>query len=310
MIDIIDEFAVFGGLALMVAGAIIWAVRIRSPRISRKFDENSESARIVEASWREEYEFGHQIIDAQHRHLFGLSNELIYAVSSKRPKVEVELLLHDLVDQVADHFATEEFVLSTTRHPISAKHQDIHHSLLAKATNLRDRYRSGEMGNSDLIGFITRDVVANHIIKEGQRFGAVKAKRPPSDAPRAAKKKPREPRESADTVFMMYRDDPESGDKPHLTVAVLDKLTPKKVLFNSYPHVWKLVCVFAQEPKHLEKYMVLLYMQNRGGKRVGFSQDALHEIADIQKENQQLFPRTVTNWQTDIREEGELLSRP
>ena len=307
MINIINEFAVLGGLTSIVVGAIILAVRVRSRRISKKNDGNSEGAGIVETSWRKEYEFGHMVIDAQHRQLFGLSNELVNAVSSKRPKIEVESLLYELVDQVADHFATEEYVLSKTRHPISAKHQEIHHSLLAQATNLRDRYHSGEMVNNDLIGFITRDVVANHIIKEGRRFGAVQSKRSSGDAPRAVEKKRRE---STDTVFMSYGDDPESSDKSYLTVPILDKLTPKKVLFNSYPHVWQLICVFAQEPRHLEKYLVLLYMQNRDGKRVGFSPDALHEIADIQKQNQRLFPRTVTNWQSDIHEEEELVSRP
>lgn len=100
-----------------------------------------------------------------------------------------------------------------------------------------------------------------------------------------------------DTVQMIYKSEPLPSNITGLTQAQLDKLTPNKVISKSYPHIWQRICLFAPEPKHLQKYLLTLSIQDRGEKRAGFPIEALKEIADIQTENDRFLSRPVTAWQ-------------
>jgi hemerythrin-like metal-binding protein len=180
-----NEMAVFSGITLMSAAALVWTVRSRARRESRQWDADGRAAEpdgklagkapdsaLVRLSWQPSFECGHAVIDAQHRRLFGIGNELINSVLTGKSEFDVEILLEELIDHITDHFCTEEAVLAKTRHPLSKEHQEIHRSLLTKATSLRDRYHAGEVIVRDLVGFIAYDVVTEHIIKEDLKFAA------------------------------------------------------------------------------------------------------------------------------------------
>ena len=100
-----------------------------------------------------------------------------------------------------------------------------------------------------------------------------------------------------DTVQRIYKAEPIPSNIKGLTTEQLDKLTPKKVLSQNYPHIWQRICLFAPEPKHLQKYLLSLSIQDRGEKRAGFPLEALKEIADIQAENDRFLAQPVTGWQ-------------
>lgn len=125
---------------------------------------------LTQIIWKPSFECGHSVIDAQHRRLFGLCNELIKAVSTNTPRGDIEWLLDELIDHITDHFGTEEAALAKSKHPITEEHQGIHRTLLSKAVDLRDRSRRGEMTISDLVGFIVYDVIADHITSEDLKF--------------------------------------------------------------------------------------------------------------------------------------------
>lgn len=100
-----------------------------------------------------------------------------------------------------------------------------------------------------------------------------------------------------DTLQRMYTADPVPSNIRGLNIEQLDKLTPNKVLSGTYPHIWQRICLFAPEPKHLQKYLLSLSIQDRGEKRAGFPIEALKEIADIQTENERFLLQPVTGWQ-------------
>lgn len=165
-----NELGIFSGVTLISAGAIVWLLRGRSRRESASIEEKAPAGGLVQISWNQSFECGHPIIDAQHRRLFGIANELIDAVLTKKPVQDVELLLDELVEHITGHFATEEGLLAKTGHPVSAEHQEIHRFLLAKAADLRDRHRTGQIIIGELVGFITYDVVTEHIINDDRKF--------------------------------------------------------------------------------------------------------------------------------------------
>ena len=103
-----------------------------------------------------------------------------------------------------------------------------------------------------------------------------------------------------DTVQRIYKAEPVPSNIMGLTPEQLDKLTPNKVLSKNYPHIWQRICLFAPEPKHLQKYLLSLSMQDRGEKRAGFPLEALSEISDIQIENDRFLAPPVTGWQQNF----------
>lgn len=175
--------AAFSGLTWISAAGIVWTLRYRYRSafnhsggrmdVPEAANEDARGRVLRQIIWKPSFECGHSVIDAQHRRLFGLGNELIKAVSTNKPRGDIEWLLDELVDHIADHFCTEEAVLAKTKHPITEEHQGIHRTLLSKAADLRDRSRRGEMTTSDLVGFIVYDVITDHITTEDLSFSRV-----------------------------------------------------------------------------------------------------------------------------------------
>lgn len=176
-----NGIAAFSALVWFSAAGIVWVRRYlyRSPfdrsggRIdvpSTVIDEDALDDEIVQIYWNRSFECGHPVIDAQHRRLFGLGNSLVKAVSTNKLPGDIAWLLDALFHHITDHFCTEEAVLLAAKHPISKEHREIHRALLLKAADFRDRYPTGQMLVSDLVGFIVNDVITDHITKEAVEF--------------------------------------------------------------------------------------------------------------------------------------------
>ena len=178
-----NGIAALSGLTWISAAGIVWTLRYQYRSAFKDSggrmdvpEAANEAARgrvLTEVVWKPSFECGHSVIDAQHRRLFGLGNELIKAVSTNKLRGDIEWLLDELVDHITDHFSTEEAVLAKTKHPITEEHQGIHRTLLSKAADLRDRSHRGEMTTRDLVGFIVYDVITDHITTEDLKFSKV-----------------------------------------------------------------------------------------------------------------------------------------
>jgi hemerythrin-like metal-binding protein len=176
MLTVPGIVAMSTGLALVAAGAMVWLLRDRYRRAfaSSKghidvLDWSNADDPVhgpVQISWRSSYECGHPILDAQHRRLFGMSNEFSNAVLARAPKAELSRLLAKFVNQIDQHFSTEHALLAVTKQPISSEHREQHRFLLGKAVDLRDRFERGEATARDIVGFLVFEVVVDHIANE------------------------------------------------------------------------------------------------------------------------------------------------
>jgi hypothetical protein len=81
-----------------------------------------------------------------------------------------------------------------------------------------------------------------------------------------------------------------------LTMQELQTLTPDGHIKASYPHIWERICLFYNDPRHLEQYLSSLSLQDRGGKRAGFPAGVIAELAELQGANARFIPT-----QTEIR---------
>lgn len=103
-----------------------------------------------------------------------------------------------------------------------------------------------------------------------------------------------------DTVMAIRGADPVPVLRTGLSAAMLEHLTPKQVIRTAHPHIWDRLCLFAAEPKHLQKYLHSLLIQDRGEERAGFSSDVLKELSDINVENDRFLATSGNGWQTTI----------
>ena len=185
MLALRNGLAVLSGLILIAVGGIELLRRTRfrreleqsesrlnsrlHSRMSRTSDGDSAQS-LIQLRWRKSFECGHPQIDAQHRGLFDIGDNLINAAVKNKARDHIEFLLDELTEHIQEHFITEEAVMARTRFPLSAQHQAHHAALLAKAQSLRDRYRQHELELSELVGFIAYEVITDHILKEDLKF--------------------------------------------------------------------------------------------------------------------------------------------
>lgn len=115
--------------------------------------------------WRRAYECGDPSIDREHKELFSHGNTLIRAVSNGRiPPDRLPEMLDELIDSVMSHFRNEEFVLARYGYTEIEGHAQKHQKLIERALELRSMAVAGELALGDVVSFVTRDIVAEHML--------------------------------------------------------------------------------------------------------------------------------------------------
>lgn len=169
-----NAWGLFSGLILLLAGAMVWRMRRahRNPSpdmgghagtdaVSAHHD--TESARLV---WRKEYECGHAMIDSWHRNLFASSAALHKAIHDRHSKLDIELLLDELIKEMSQHFHSEEVLMQSSGHPSAREHQEAHQQLLARCHEFSRLFQQGRLSPAEMLHFIAVDIVSRHIVSE------------------------------------------------------------------------------------------------------------------------------------------------
>lgn len=91
--------------------------------------------------WNTSFEIGIPLIDAQHRRLVDLINELATAITDGGKLPQVEALIHELMDYAARHFADEERLLdkSTLSEGEKIRHRGAHRGFVEKVREISER---------------------------------------------------------------------------------------------------------------------------------------------------------------------------
>ncbi len=124
----------------------------------------------VHLDWRSSWECGQEEIDAQHRQMLELANDLL---NENGPEVSPDRLLpplNRLLEHIREHFTSEEEILNALHYPQTAEHQQLHRKLLLKAIQLKDGYNKGEIRPSAFFSFLMDDLIMDHMLKEDVRF--------------------------------------------------------------------------------------------------------------------------------------------
>jgi len=121
--------------------------------------------------WQEGYECGDPTIDAQHRELFRLANELIHAgLRGKAAPAAVKTALEELLGHAQRHFADEEAILARLHYDELDEHRRAHAGLIRRALALAARLDAGETSLGNVVEFLAQDLVARHLLAVDRAF--------------------------------------------------------------------------------------------------------------------------------------------
>lgn len=103
-------------------------------------------------AWKDTYSIGVPEIDAQHRRLFGLADELHSAMNGGKGKAVMEQVLQNLISYTKTHFAAEERLMQRCKYAELGPHKAQHDELTRKVLQLQQDFQAGK-------GMITIEVM-------------------------------------------------------------------------------------------------------------------------------------------------------
>ena len=125
---------------------------------------------VINLHWKAAYASGQATVDAEHHHLFEMTNRIIAAMASEEHETAILPLVRELIVHVQMHFLHEEELLTAVGYPQAAEHGEIHRKLVARAAEMSDQFERGIGPAGDLLGFLIHDVVARHMLIEDRKF--------------------------------------------------------------------------------------------------------------------------------------------
>jgi len=103
-------------------------------------------------AWKPFYSVGHPALDAQHKQIIGVINDLYAAMSQGEERAALESLLDRLVQYTKTHFAYEEQVMQQHDYPGLTHHKRLHDRLRQRTADLRAHL--GLVTGVDLLHFL------------------------------------------------------------------------------------------------------------------------------------------------------------
>jgi len=124
--------------------------------------------------WKEEYALGIPVVDAQHKQLFRLSDELDAALQEGIQREEVDAMLVHMGEYASRHFTMEEKYMTTSQYPGLAEQQETHRAFAARFAELHQEVKENGL-SQELTNNLQRELtdwVREHVTGLDQRFGA------------------------------------------------------------------------------------------------------------------------------------------
>lgn len=109
-------------------------------------------------------------IDAQHKRLFGIVNELHASVTAGAERSALSRVFNELIDYTIDHFQTEERSFAALAYPDAPAHKKEHDDLTAQVLRLQSQFIEGDLVISfELLDFLY-DWLMNHTSDSDIKF--------------------------------------------------------------------------------------------------------------------------------------------
>lgn len=119
---------------------------------------------LTKLVWRSSFNLGIAAIDAQHRSLFSISNALMDALLALESKTIIDAQIDMLIERVTTFFETKERLLAQNGRRLPKESLLAHQAFIVQMEKKRNLYRLGQLSRTELVGFITHDVIAAHAL--------------------------------------------------------------------------------------------------------------------------------------------------
>ena len=140
---------------------------------------------MVQLQWKDRYNIGYGEIDAQHRSLLDLVNELSGLVGERQDPAVVGAVFSRLCDYVRVHFTTEERLLEACGYARLADHRDLHARFVDKLLELNRSFDPADpLLLSETADFL-KHWYLDHITKADQDYAPFLQRHPPESPVRA-----------------------------------------------------------------------------------------------------------------------------
>ena len=118
-------------------------------------------------SWHEDYNTGNEEVDAQHRQLAAIINELHDVRHTKASQDVVGVILSKLIDYMDHHFDFEENALEQMNYPELEKHKEDHNKLRKAIERIQIKYlNKGPYFVEDVLLTVLKEWFENHVVNE------------------------------------------------------------------------------------------------------------------------------------------------
>ncbi len=118
-------------------------------------------------AWRPYYSVGDDSLDAQHKVIIGLINELYTAVLAKSPDVDLKGIMDRMIRYTLTHFQHEEQLMLECGFPGLQAHKFLHEQLRQRTVDLRDNLNL--VTARDLLRFL-KDWWCEHIQEKDKAY--------------------------------------------------------------------------------------------------------------------------------------------
>lgn len=120
--------------------------------------------------WQDSWLVGVQTIDAQHKKLVSLINQLHEAMRIGQSKTVLTQILASLVDYTRAHFAAEEQLLQTHKYPDLPAHRIEHQKLTSKVLDFQEEFTAGNATlGVDVMQFLS-NWLRDHILGTDMKY--------------------------------------------------------------------------------------------------------------------------------------------
>jgi hemerythrin-like metal-binding protein len=122
--------------------------------------------------WSDKLSVGVASIDAQHKKLVGMVNDLFDAMKGGRGREALAKILDGLAAYTVSHFAYEEQLFLKTGYPESAAHKKEHDDLTKKVLDIQAKMKSGVSFSlsMEVMEFL-KAWLLNHIMGSDKKYG-------------------------------------------------------------------------------------------------------------------------------------------
>jgi len=121
------------------------------------------------AVWSSRYETGNELVDSQHRGLFGAVNKLADSFKEGNAPNQVVESLDFLVAYTVEHFQTEEQFMLDDGYPGLAAHAEEHQRLMQQVRELQAKFMAGRPVTMDVTIFLV-EWLTTHISGSDMRY--------------------------------------------------------------------------------------------------------------------------------------------